>query len=127
MNEVHVSTAATRPAERIRVDVGTWLRRAAVASAIVIGLVPARWLHLHSDVRLVWALELLGFAAAGIAAVLPPRTTGPWTGTWCAAVVLWLLAPLGGVWGLLLRLPILQIAFLASRSALERPPADRDR
>ena len=127
MNEGRLSTTATRPAERVPTDVGTWLRRAAVASAIVVGLVPERWLHLHPDVRLVWAMELLGFAACGIAAVLPPRTTRPWTGTWCAAVVLWLLAPLGGVWGLLLRLPILQIAFLASRSSLERPPADPDR
>lgn len=127
MKEGHVSTVTESPVERVPTDVGTWLRRAAVASAIVVGLVPERWLHIHPDLRLVWAMELLGFAACGIAAVLPPRTTRPWTGTWCAAVVLWLLAPLGGVWGLLLRLPILQIAFLAWRSSWPGPSAHPDR
>ena len=131
MTEVRTSGPASRPAGSASADVGTWLRRAVVSSAIVVGLVPRRWLHIHPDVRLVWAVEVLGFVACGLAAVLPRRTAAkpaitPWTGTWSAAVVLWLLAPLGGVWGLLLRLPVLQIAFLATRSGRERPPADSD-
>jgi hypothetical protein len=90
-----------------------WLR-GIVASAVVIGLLPASWIWNNQDARYLWAAEV-GFFVIATALL---RLAGSSVRQRGAAilyvgVIMWLVAPFAGSAGLvLLRLPIMQVVGL---------------
>lgn len=97
------------PAERTVVRVGL---RAAIAGALVLGMLPAHWYGSNNNGRIVWGVELAFFLIGAIA--MSRRRAGLVArrrALLFVSVALWLLAPFGGPVGVvLLRLPLLQIA-----------------
>jgi hypothetical protein len=87
-----------------------------IASALIIGLLPAGWLWGNQDARLVWGAEVLFFLLSALGlrfAGRTPRARG--VGMLFLAVTLWLVAPFAGPVGeLFLRIPIIQIVLLGS-------------
>ncbi len=85
-----------------------------IASALIIGLLPAGWLWGNQDARLVWGAEVLFFLVGALGLRLTgrtPRARG--VGMLFLAVTLWLVAPFAGPVGeLFLRIPIIQIVLL---------------
>lgn len=95
-----------------------WMGRRALQAvlftALVVGALPASWTWHHHGARLIWFAEL-GFFVLGCAFVRVVGKDRQLRGTalLCAAVILWLTAPLaGGVGTIFLRLPIMQIAVM---------------
>jgi hypothetical protein len=109
------------PARRAWRRFALWL---VAAVALVVGVLPARWLGSDDDARIVWA-TLLAFFAIG-AFVLRHRHTDVAArrrSLLFMAMTLWLVAPFTGAIGIvLLRLPLIQLAvlFAAHRVLLDR-------
>ncbi len=99
------------PHERTMKRVGL---RVLIIVALVVGLLPTRWLGSNNDARLVWAAELC-FFLVGVAILRRRRTDFAARRRMLVfvAVALWLVAPFAGTTGvLLLRLPLIQIGAL---------------
>jgi hypothetical protein len=91
--------------------------RLGVAAALVLGLLPPRWVSGNHDARMVWAAELGFFVIAALILRRRPRTDSVAAGRVLlfSAAALWLVAPYAGVAGtILLRLPMIQIAALTA-------------
>ncbi len=114
------------PAPRER-SFGVLGRSVLLAVALVVGLLPREWISAHHLVRLLWAVELavLLLCAAGCGlARRSERARG--AALLYAAAALWVISPYAGYAGwFLLRLPVLQIAYLGRvhRRRLEREAA----
>lgn len=88
--------------------------QAVMATALVVGSLPAHWIWNHQDARLIWGSELVAFLVASwFFRISRQDRQARGYAVLCVAVTLWLVAPFAGAAGiLLLRLPLLQIAFL---------------
>ena len=96
------------PRDRARNRMGT---RAALAAALILGLLPWHWLTGNSDAFILWAAAVGAFLIASVNYGKRVEPAARKRALICSATVLWLIAPLAGPAGVLfLRLPILQIA-----------------
>ena len=89
--------------------------RVLILVALIVGLLPTRWLGSNNDARVVWAAGLC-FFLAGVAILRRRRADIAARRRMLVfvAVALWLVAPFAGTTGvLLLRLPLIQIGALA--------------
>jgi hypothetical protein len=90
--------------------------RAAFVCALILGLLPWRWLTGNSDALILWAATVGVFLIASVGYGRHLEVAARKRALVCSATVLWLIAPLAGAAGVLfLRLPILQIAAIAGR------------
>ncbi|MCW2495761.1 hypothetical protein [Jatrophihabitans sp.] len=99
------------------------LVRVTVVAALVLGLIPHAWLSGNRDLLLVWLVEVVVFVAVAFSARGRSGIAARRRSVQSIALVLWLLAPFGGVAGtLLLRIPVIQLTslILAQRRALSR-------
>ncbi|PZS25206.1 MAG: hypothetical protein DLM58_22875 [Pseudonocardiales bacterium] len=87
--------------------------RAAVSAALVLGLLPWKWLSADQDALLLWIAALIGFFFAAITYGRRTDVEARKRSVVCSATLLWLMAPLAGPAGfVLLRLPVLQMVVL---------------
>lgn len=101
------------PRERTRIRVAMC---AALLTALVLGLLPWRWLTSNHDALILWAVTVTAFLTAAIVYGRRTETAARKRALVCSATVLWLIAPLAGPAGFLFfRLPVMQIAVIARR------------
>lgn len=108
----------------------------AVAMVLALGLLPYEWLAQTGGLRELWYAAVAGSALFALWLLLGARGIGHWS----AAVVVvgtcaWLVAPAFGLFGWLLRLPVLRALLVAAAGALlalrphhfplVRPPRER--
>ena len=99
------------PRERTMKRIGL---RLSIIVALIVGVLPSRWLGSNHDARIVWAGELC-FFLIGVTILRRRRSdvAAQRRMLLFAAVALWLVAPFAGAVGvILLRLPLVQIAAL---------------
>jgi hypothetical protein len=90
--------------------------RAALCTALIVGLLPWSWLTSNHDALLLWATALSGFLIAAVVYGRRIDVAARRRSVVCSATVLWLIAPLAGPTGFLfLRFPVLQIAVITRR------------
>jgi hypothetical protein len=97
---------------------------ALLVAALTLGCLPANWIWRDHAARPLWSMEVIGFACAAAAMRFQvPAASRRGSAVAYLAATLWFLAPFAGAPGVILfRLPMMQIAALAT---VERSRAAR--
>lgn len=104
------------PVQRRRLRLTRWL---AAVALLVLGVLPYEWLSGVRPLWVVWAVITAAAAAATLWLLVGARSIGHLSAALLAGTVTaWLAAPLFGLFGWLLRLPLLQAVVVTTFGAL---------